>query len=389
MPQEFIPAGPQADAAGSGARRARLTQEDVSRLLSDPSPMTRAETAAKLAVDYSEAELNAGERRMAQDIFTSLVRDSAVLVREALAEHLKHAADLPRDLAVTLAKDVDSVALPILRESVALTDADLIEIVREAAPRRIRAIAQRANVSEQVSQAVIDTGEASAVADLVGNEGAMIAEADFSRVLEEFAHQPAVGDQLARRGDVPPAVAEKLVSRLSTQLRDALAARGDLDADTVSDLVLQVRDRAVLQIADRARSVADLDRLVEALAKRERLTDSLVLRALCAGDLAFFEAAMARLADVPVPNARVLIYDAGPLGLASLYRRAGLAESKLPIFRAAVDTVVETDYDGGPNDRSRFAGRLLERLLTHFDQEDTWPGDDLDYLIGRLTRVAA
>ncbi len=387
MPQDRPLAGPAL--AGISGSQARLSQADVARLLSDPSAEARADTAGKLADDYAEAALTADERRLAQEIFAALVKDSALLVREALAAHLRHVADLPHDLALALAKDVDSVALPMLRDSQALDDKDLLEIVREAAPRRVAAIAQRPHVSARVSHAVIDTGQSEAVAQLVGNEGADIADVDFSRVLERYGQDPAVGDQLARRADLPALVAEKLVDRLSVQLREALAARGDLDADTVADLVLQVRDRAVLQLADRARDGSDLDRLVGALARRGRLSDSLVLRAVCAGDLAFFEAAMARLADVPIANARILIYDAGSLGLASLYRRAGLPEAKLPVFRAAVDTVLETDYDGGRNDRARFASRLLQRLLTQFEQDESWPSDDLDYLIGRLTRVAA
>jgi uncharacterized protein (DUF2336 family) len=378
-----------AAAGGRTARKPGLGKADVARLLADPSPVARAETAAKIADDYAEMALGPAERRMAQEIFGVLVQDTALLVREALAEHLKRAPDLPHDLAVALVSDVDSVALPMLRSSEALTDADLLSVVGEAAPRRVTAVAQRASVSPLVCEAVIDTGQAEAVAELVGNEGAAIVEADFERVMADFAEQPAVGDQLARRARVPAAVAEKLVARLSARLEEVLASRGDLDADRVADLVLQVRERALLQLADRSRGGEEVERLVDALAKRGRLTDSLVLRALCAGDLAFFEASMAALAKVPLANARILIYDDGRLGLASLYERAGLPEAKLPIFRAAVAVVRETEYDGGPNDRSRFASRLLERLLTVFDRESAWPGDDLDYLVDRLARTAA
>ena len=366
-----------------------LTQEDVQRLLVDPAPETRAKTAAKIADNYTDAALGPDERRLAQDIFEVLVRDAALIVREALAEHLKHAADLPEHVATTLARDVDSGALPILRHSEVLSDAELLSIVREAAPSRVTAIAQRAQVSSAVCEAVIDTGQSEAVAHLVGNEGAEIAQADLERVLNEFAEEPAVGDQLARRNHVPPLIAEQLVARMSARLHDVLTERGHLDPDSVSDLILQVRDRAVLQIADQSRESSDLKSLIAALAERGRLTDSLVLRALCVGDLAFFETAMAHMAGVPLANARILIYDEGKLGLTSLYRRAGLAESRLPAFRAAVQVVRETDYDGGPNDRARFTARLLERLLTQFDQDGTWPGDDLYYLINRLTRVAA
>ncbi len=52
-------------------------------------------------------------------------------VREALAAHLKNSPDLAHDVAVALARDVDSVSLPMLKFSEVLTDEDLIEIVRD------------------------------------------------------------------------------------------------------------------------------------------------------------------------------------------------------------------------------------------------------------------
>ena len=73
--------------------------------------------------------------------------------------------------------------------------------------------------------------------------------------------------------------------------------------------------------------------------RHARLTPSLILRALCMGDLAFFETALAVRARVPVENAQILVHDAGGNGLGSLYRKAGLPENLLPVFRVAVDAV--------------------------------------------------
>ena len=92
----------------------RLSQADISRLLSDPSPRTRAETTSRIAAQFDAQALSPSERRIAEDIFRTLVRDTEVLVREALAAHLKSTPDLPHDVALSLARDVDTVALPVL-----------------------------------------------------------------------------------------------------------------------------------------------------------------------------------------------------------------------------------------------------------------------------------
>ena len=58
-----------------------------------------------------------------------MIKDAEVRVREALAQNLKENPDLPHDVALSLAQDVDQVALPILQFSDVLTDDDLIEII--------------------------------------------------------------------------------------------------------------------------------------------------------------------------------------------------------------------------------------------------------------------
>ncbi len=73
----------------------RLTQADVERLLTNPSPRTRARTTAKIAAQFDARVLSPAERRIAEDIFRTLVKDTGILVREALAAHLKSTPDPP------------------------------------------------------------------------------------------------------------------------------------------------------------------------------------------------------------------------------------------------------------------------------------------------------
>ena len=87
-----------------------LSEEDVAKLLSDPSGSARAETAAKIAQDFGEGELSDMERGMVQDIFRIMVKDAEVRVREALAQNLKENPNVPHDVAISLAKDVESVS---------------------------------------------------------------------------------------------------------------------------------------------------------------------------------------------------------------------------------------------------------------------------------------
>ena len=214
-----------------------LTQADVERLMSDSSPQTRAQTTAKIAAEFDAAALSEAERRIAEDIFRTLVRDTEVLVREALAAHLKSTPELPHDVALVLARDVDSVALPVLKFSEVLTDDDLIEIVRGQEPAKQVAIAQRMGVSEAVSDALVDTGNEVAVANLVGNEGAVLSEDTFERVIDNYNESTSVADSLARRPNLPPAISERVVSALAERLQAYLVAEHDVSPDIASTLI--------------------------------------------------------------------------------------------------------------------------------------------------------
>lgn len=367
-----------------------LTQADVARLMNHPSADTRAETAAKIADQFDQESLSDNERRLAEDIFRALVRDAEVRVREALSVHLKACPDVPHDIAQSLARDVDSVALPIIRFSEVLTDDDLVEIVKGQDASKQVAVAQRPKVSEGVADALIDTGNETAVARLVSNEGAELTENAFERVIDSYGESDAVSDSLARRPNLPPAISEHVVNVLTEQLQAVLSKKHDLPGDQMTNLLMQTRERATVSIVHEGSSDAELERLVEQMHANGRLTPSLLLRALAMGDLAFFETAMARLASVPVQNARILIHDEGKLGFESIYMRAGLSERLFPAFRAGVDLIGVTDYDGGPNDRERYVTKLVERMLTHCeDPSNRLTEEDIEYLIGKLQQLAA
>ncbi len=368
----------------------QLTKDDVAKLMADPSAEVRAETTAKIAKQFEAEALSPAERQIAEDIFRKLVKDVEVRVREALAAHLKNSPDLPHDVAMALARDVDSVSLPMLKFSEVLTDEDLIEIVREQGASKQVAIAQRTRVSSRLADALIDTGNERAVARLVANEGAKLTEQALGRVMEEYQESDAVSDSLSRRPSMPAAISAQLVEALSERLQDFLLQKHDVAPDVASNLILQAREKATMSLVEYGSTDIELENLVEQLARKERLTASLLLRALCMGDMGFFERALARLANLPLQNVRILIHDHGGLGLESVYLKADLPKRLYPAFQAGIELSDENDYDGGPNDRSRFIGRMLERVLTQFeDPQSRMTQEDIDYLMGKLEQIAA
>jgi uncharacterized protein (DUF2336 family) len=362
-----------------------LTQADVERLLADPSPETRAGMAAKLAQEFERGELTPGERQIAEQIVRAMARDATLRVRQALAEHLKESNSLPVDVARLLAGDVEAVAVPVLQYSTVLTDQDLISLVDGASSKKLTAIARRRSVSEPVSEAVVRADDADAIVALVGNDGAAITEPALRTVITRHGGRSEVGESLARRPMLPISILEGLVSAASDQLRQVLIARHDLPERLATNLVLQARERATVGLVSPQSPAGEALELVAHLKRAGRLTPSILLRALCLGDLTMVEAAFATLARIPIHNARLMIHDAGPLGFKSLYDHAGMPKALFRAFRIALAVARDTPLDGGAHDRERRQRRMIERILTQFEDIGA---DNLDFLLSRLQETA-
>ena len=360
-----------------------LSQADVGRLLAEPSASVRAEVAEKLAREIDSTALTESELTLAHDVVRLMARDVETTVRQALSHSLRNAVRLPHDVALKLAEDVEVVALPVLNESPVLTDADLVEIVRGGSAEKHTAIAERSAVSEAVSDALISLADEQAVATLMANAGAEIGEASLDKAMFRFEHSDNVKSRMVHRPKLPVTIAERLMVVVSEQLQEWLMRHHDLPAAVVADVMLQSRERATLSLSYGS-NAHSLERLLKQMHRHGRLTPLLVLRAICIGDMAFFETAMAVRAGVPVLNARVLIRDAGSNGLASLYQKARMPLRLLPAVRVAVEVVCGTDFDGGERDLQRYRSRVITRILTQFED---LPSEDLDYLLDKLSDV--
>lgn len=364
-----------------------LSEADVQRLLSDPSVDARVDTAAKVADAFEASQLSDKERELANQIFRIMAKDAEVMVRSTLAHHLKSNPDLPKDVALAMARDVEAVSLPVLEFSSVLDDADLIEIVRSSNADKQKAVARRESVSVNVANALIDHGKSpGVVAELMNNKTAQVGEAEFAKALKKHGDDPAVANSVASRPQLPITIAERVVSMVSERLRDFLLSKHEISVEAATDIVLQARERATVNLLPPGMKSADVVDLCKQLRDHRRLTPSLILRALCTGDLAFFEASLAVLSNTSIVNARVLIHDEGRLGLKTLYNRTSLPVHLYPAFRVAFDVARETELDGGENDRQRFAMKVIERILTQFDD---LAADDLDYLLTKLNQLAA
>lgn len=362
-----------------------LTGSDVSRLLQDPSPENRANAAVKVSSAFKAGDLSDREREIAETIFRTMVKDAAVRVRTALSESLADNPDVPHDVAMSLAQDIEEVALPMIEKSYVLTDEDLMEIISTKGEVEQQAIARREKVSSVIADALVDTDNENVVAALVSNEGADISDNTFEKVLDKFGDNDIVSDPLSRREALPLKVSERLVTMVSGKIKEHLMQRHDVTEAMASDLLLEAREKATVSLLANGQIGYDVVGLVKQIHDNDRLTPTLVIRALCMGDVLFFETALSFLAGIPAINVYELIHDKGTLGITKLFERAGIPTHFVKVAKAALKVSEEMVRTGG-DDHEMFQTLIIERVLTALEEEMETENESVDYLISKLNR---
>ena len=360
--------------------RPKLSQDDIVRLMKGASE-DRAHATHKLCRRIGSEELDGEQKAFADQIMSLLAVDAEVLVRRAMAVTLRNSPNLPRDVALKLAQDVESVSLPVLESSPVFTNSDLIELVLNADESKQVAISNRTGLEEEVTTSIAEHACRNAVSAMLSNESADVGEQGLEISLNRFERDSGIHEAIITGEWVPPQIAEKMISLVSGELFDHLVNNHELPAQLAIELASGARERATLDLVDQAGRSSNLERFVQQLQLNNRLTPSMVMRGLCLGHMSFVEWALAELSSVPHSKAWLMIHDAGALGLKSLFERAGLPAGMYMPFKTAISVYHELEYDGLPGDRDRFRSRMIERVLTQFQ---AIPKADLDYLLEKL-----
>ncbi len=365
-----------------------LTADDVNRLLQDKTADSRLHMTGKIGSAYNTSHLSTKELMVAEQIFRLLLRDTEQRVRESLAQYVKDSSQIPRDIVLTMARDVAEVSLPILQFSEVLSDDDLIELIGATEEvSRYLAISRRRKVSEAISDTLIEKGHEEVANSLVENSGAAISETGFNKIVGDFGSSEKLMKAVSSRAYLPVATVEKLVNLVSSSLADTLKQKYKLaaPAEHIEKEVEKTHEKQTLGLIKLAQAEAYIEKLIAQLQSTGRLTPSIILSALCQGNFEFFETALAHLSNIPVANARKLITDRGELGFRAIYNKSGLPDAMFPAVKLLLKIVRDLDAEGEKKGGSRYANRIVERILQHAENSKM---ENLSYIIALVRKIA-
>jgi uncharacterized protein (DUF2336 family) len=192
--------------------------------LDNPSWIRRAMLIERVAEAYADGTFTPAQRRQAEDLFRTAVYDGEALVRSVLADSLKHLAQVPRDIVLSLARDEAQVARPILRTSPLLDEDDLAQIAREGSRAHRLAIAERDALSPAVARALYDSRDPQVVRHLLANDGAALKETLLHAILDTLDAAPGIVDAVTRRRLLPVSVTNRLARENARRYGTALSA---------------------------------------------------------------------------------------------------------------------------------------------------------------------
>jgi len=281
---------------------------------------------------------------------------------------------------------VESVSLPVLQFSEVLTDDDLVDLIQSSkSVSRYLAVSKRRVVSQMVSNVLLSSQNDQVMSSLVHNSGADISEEHLSAIIEQHRNNEGLMQAVSSRPHLPVATVEKLVTIVSKNIADSLKQKYQLPTEEIEQQVSATRETETLQLVKNVQDDAEIDKLVLQMQSSDRLSPSMILSALCQGNFAFFEASLARLSNIPIANARALIFDKGELGFRALYNKSGLPDAMFPAVRLLLKVVRELADVGERPGKARYANNVVERLLQYSEE---YPVDNLSYLIALVRRSA-
>lgn len=366
-----------------------IDREDIAQLVREPSAAQRSRIAEKVCTGFNSGHFTDIEIRLATDIFRLLLKDTELKVRRVLADQLKENMRVPHDIIWTLANDKPEVAIPVLQYSYVLSEEDLVAVVKATRQvAKLRAVAMRQSISKPLSQTLIEKGEREVTELLVANRSAHMDEAGLEAVLDAFGNEYGILEELVYRGGLPYGFAEKLFYRVSGNLRKQLTKKYRLNKAAIEEAENTSRETVTLQFLAPWMSQQDITNLVAEMDHAKRLTDSVIIRSLCIGDVRFFETAIARRVGIGVSNAKILVADPGPLGFKALYASAKLPDSFYECVKALLKLAQEETQYGNyiTND---YCNRMVARIVAGGYDKTVENMDVLLTMIGRNLSTSA
>ncbi len=186
---------------GSSEKRRELLRQITDVFLADPP------------------ERSDRESMLFDEIVAAVSADLETQVRVELARKVAVSNVPVQRTARRLAMDVIEVARPVIEHSKALTEADILDVIKEKSQDHMMAVTKRPDIGENVSSALVDKGEDRVVASLLENRTARLNRQTYEKVAERAEVSPVLHAPFVRNAHMPLDLLNNVYLKVETGLR--------------------------------------------------------------------------------------------------------------------------------------------------------------------------
>jgi uncharacterized protein (DUF2336 family) len=306
------------------------------------------------------------------DVIVRLVDHVESRARVELSMDLAPVVNAPNHVIQRLAADDDiAVAGPVLAQSPQLTDQNLVELAASKGQSHLSKIAERKTLSPQVTDVLVDRGNAEVVTKVAVNSGARLSKTGMSMMVMRAGGDNALTQAMSRRADITPVLFKRLLNYATEEARTRmLAAAGPADREAINHVLTQLANQAGSKTIS-PKEIAAAQRLVHSFSQDTEHTRSKVLQFADGNRIAELVAALSILSGMPIALISRLIRDTEPFGAMAVCRSIGLEWS---VAHAVLSTLPGMDEDreekiGDLEEQyARLSVASAERLLGYWQE---------------------
>jgi uncharacterized protein (DUF2336 family) len=316
--------------ADSAAAASLSLLDELETTLAHGTVARRVETLRRVtdlfldtAGDYSAAQVGVFD-----DVYDCLIQSMEASAKVLLAERLAPVPTAPPRIIRTLAfDDLIDVAAPVLSQSERLDDAALMANACTKSQQHLLAISTRKQLSEAVTDVLVERGNDVVIESVVGNPGATFSELGYDRLVTRAKGNDTIACGLGLRPTLPRHHYLKLVARASASVRARLEAANPNASQDVSMAVREVTRRARSEPSEMTPAATIAHSLVKSLYEDGRLDEHQVASFAAANKFDETNAALAALANVSVAMAETVMIEDRAEGVLIVAKVAGLSWS--------------------------------------------------------------
>ena len=301
------------------------------------------------------------------DVMVRLVQTIEAKARAKLSNRLAPIGNAPAKIVNMLAFDDDiEVAAPVLRHSERLGERELLANAASKSQQHLAAIAQRAALSEAITDVLVERGDRDVVHTVVKNTGARFSDAGFRALVQRSSGDDALATEVVRRPDIQRPHFLMLLEKASSAVRARLEAENPAASSAVEGVVAEVVGGIRNDARNASPDFAAAQAAVERQNRIRRIGEAEIYQ--YARDRKFEETAIALslLCETPIDVVERALLDPGAEIVLILAKVAGLSSTTtkaILLLRAADRGLSAGDLDRALASFSRLQPETASRVL--------------------------